>query len=196
MQPQPEPCQENQASFSEFPASADQESETDQCGELSMYEIEAKSSMAGWEGIREGLLSAVTESQGMPSSQMCVLCDESPALIRCRQCGPRSYYCQICFDTVHSRITFLHAAERWMVRCLNTLVNYILATSILSKLPGSASYRKFSWRGRIFNFQKEMTFTTQNDTTTSTMHFIGSIIAFCVLSYIKFCISLVCLRGT
>ena len=39
VQTQPEPCQENQASFSEFPASADQESETDQCGELKSVRV-------------------------------------------------------------------------------------------------------------------------------------------------------------
>ena len=125
VQTQLEPCQENLASYSEFPVSADQDSETDHCGELTMYEIETNTSMAGWEAIREGLLSAVTESQGMPSSQMCVLCDDSPALIRCRQCGPRSYYCQICFDTVHSWISFLYVAEQWMVRCLNTLNSFM-----------------------------------------------------------------------
>ena len=127
MQNQPEPCQENQVSFSEFPASADQESETHHCGELSLYEIEANSSMAGWEAIRDGLLSAVTESQGMRSSQMCVLCDESSALRRCRQCEPRSYYCQICFDTVHSWSSFLHAA-------------------------GLCFIQKISWRGEDYNF--------------------------------------------
>lgn len=117
----PGQSQENIASLSEFPASVCHETETHHCNELTIHEIEAKSSVAGWEAIREGLLTAVTESQGMPSDQICVHCDENPALIRCRQCGPLSYYCLSCFDRGHSRVSFLHAAERWMVRC-ETLV--------------------------------------------------------------------------
>ena len=54
--------------LSEFLASPDQESETRHCNERAMYEIEAKSSMAGWEVISEGLLSAATEFKGMSSS--------------------------------------------------------------------------------------------------------------------------------
>ena len=48
--------------------------------EPTMYEIEAKSSVTTWEAIRKGLLSS--ESQGMPSNQACVVCNENPALIR------------------------------------------------------------------------------------------------------------------
>ena len=69
--------QENRVSLSEYLASPDKERETHYCDELTMYEIEAKCSMAGWEVIREGLLSAVTESQEITSSQKCLLCDGS-----------------------------------------------------------------------------------------------------------------------
>jgi len=89
--------------------------------EETMYSIEAKSSVAGWEAVRERLLFAVTEALGMPVGQMCVLCRTSDAVIRCQQCGPQSYYCQACTDTVHSQCSFLHTTERWTVRCLHDL---------------------------------------------------------------------------
>ena len=53
--------------------------ESGACGdnEFTMHEIELKSSMAGWEAIRSSILAVVTESQGMPASQKCVLCGEN-----------------------------------------------------------------------------------------------------------------------
>ncbi len=88
--------------------------------EETMYSIEAKSSVAGWEAVRERLLFGVTESLGMPVGQMCVLCRKSDAVIRCQQCGPLSYYCRACTDTVHSQCSFLHTTEQWTV-CLHDL---------------------------------------------------------------------------
>ena len=62
--------------------------ESGACGdnELIMHEIESKSSMAGWEAIRSSMLAVVTEWQGMPAGQKCVLCGENNALIKCRPC--------------------------------------------------------------------------------------------------------------
>ena len=98
--------------------------ESGACGdnELTMHEIESKSSMAGWEAIRSSMLAVVTESQGVPAGQKCVLCGENYALIKCRQCGPQSYFCQSCMGSVHSRITFLHATEQWTVRYFKLLL--------------------------------------------------------------------------
>ena len=78
------------------------------CGdnEITMHEIESKSFMTGWEAIRISMLAVVTESQGMPAGQKCVLCGENYALTKCWQCGPQSYFCQSCMDSVHSRIAF------------------------------------------------------------------------------------------
>ena len=86
-----------------------------------MHEIEARSGVAGWEAVRQRLLEAVTEAQGMPLNQLCMLCD-SPASVRCKQCGPLSYYCLECFEQVHSSINFLHAAESWIVSGIIMLV--------------------------------------------------------------------------
>ncbi len=83
--------------------------------EPTMYSIESKSSTIGWAAIRKKMLSAVTEAEGMPTDQTCTLCQENYALIRCLQCGPQSYYCQTCMDSLHSRFSISHAAEKWMV---------------------------------------------------------------------------------
>ena len=67
--------------------------ESGACGdnELTMHEIESKSSMAGWEAIRSSMLAVDTESQGMPAGQKCELCGENYALIKCWQCGHLSH---------------------------------------------------------------------------------------------------------
>jgi len=82
---------------------------------MSMYEIECKSSVDGWEAIRSRLFKVVTESEGMPAGQKCVICGENEGLIKCRQCGPQSFFCQGCAENVHAQITFLHSTEQWMV---------------------------------------------------------------------------------
>ena len=105
--------------------SMDLESETSHEDEQTMYTIESKTSVAGWEAIRKKLLFTVTESVGMPVGQMCVLCRENCAVVRCQQCGPQSYYCQACVDTSHSRFTFLHAMEQWTVRYLDLIMIHI-----------------------------------------------------------------------
>ena len=105
--------------------SMDLESETSHEDEQTMYTIESKSSVAGWEAIRKKLLFTVTESVGMPVGQMCVLCRENCAVVRCQQCGPQSYYCQACVDTSHSWFSFLHAMEQWTVRYLDLILHRI-----------------------------------------------------------------------
>ena len=80
--------------------------------EPTMYSIESKSSTIGWEAIRKRMLSAVTEAEGMPTDQTCTLCQENYALIRCLQCGPLTYFCQTCADSLHSRFSFLHVVEK------------------------------------------------------------------------------------
>ncbi len=80
------------------------------------YSIEEKSSVAGWEAIREKLRFTVTECVGMPVGLACVLCRENSAIFRCQQCGPQSYYCQACTAKLHSESSFLHTTEQWTVR--------------------------------------------------------------------------------
>ena len=111
------PSDVDTSSVLESPVSANLESGpcSDNDNELTMHEIESKSSMAGWEAIRSSLLVAVTESKGMPIGQMCVLCGENDSLMKCQQCGPQSYFCQNCIS-IHSRITLLHGVELWTVR--------------------------------------------------------------------------------
>ena len=71
----------------------------------------------------------VESSHSQDSPKLCpsgsdppvLLCD-SPASVRCKQCGPLSYYCLECFEQVHSSINFLHAAESWIVSGIIMLV--------------------------------------------------------------------------
>ena len=65
-----------------------------------------------------------------------------------------------------------------MVRCLNTPVNYILNFSCkyFEQAAGLCFIQKISWRGEDFFELPEIYDILQNDTTTSTMHIIGSIL--------------------
>ncbi len=83
--------------------------------EPSHHELETKSSILGWNKIRSGLLTAFTKSECMAVSQICSVC-LVPALIRCQECGPGTYYCIQCFGDEHTTKNIFHAAEKWEVR--------------------------------------------------------------------------------
>ncbi len=84
--------------------------------EPSHHVLETKSSLLGWNKIRSGLLTAFTESECMAAvSQICSVC-LVPALIRCQECGPGTYYCIQCFGYEHTTKNIFHAAEKWEVR--------------------------------------------------------------------------------
>lgn len=82
--------------------------------EPTTYELEQKSSVAGWEGVRSGILTAVTELQAMPIGQTCLNC-ENTASLRCQRCGPFSFFCADCFQISHYRTNLFHVPEKWEV---------------------------------------------------------------------------------
>ncbi len=82
--------------------------------EPTTFAIESKSAVVGWEKVRLALLNAVVEAAAMPLHQVCVLCNLESSL-RCKQCGPISYYCINCFKETHAKVNFLHVAEKWEV---------------------------------------------------------------------------------
>ena len=79
------------------------------------HELQSKASVRGWEKLRNGMLSAATESSAMPIGQLCLLCPE-PAIFRCQECGPLMHYCSDCFRKQHEKANFYHVAEKWEVR--------------------------------------------------------------------------------
>ena len=79
------------------------------------HEIDSKAVITGWEKIRHKIRTAVTESAALPILQACLLCEAS-ATMRCKQCGPKGYYCLECFLTSHSSVNIFHVAEIWKVR--------------------------------------------------------------------------------
>ena len=79
------------------------------------HELFRRSSIAGWEGIRQKLRASVTEGAAMPLGKKCVMCEEE-ACFRCQQCGSLGFYCSFCFTKLHSQVNILHIAEKWEVR--------------------------------------------------------------------------------
>ena len=81
--------------------------------EPTYHDIDSKAVITGWEKIRHKIRIAVTESTALPILQACLLCQ---ATMRCKECGPKGYYCLECFLTSHSSVNIFHAAEIWKVR--------------------------------------------------------------------------------
>ena len=82
--------------------------------EPTCHELESRALIAGWENIRHTIRAAISEAAALPLFQICLLC-ESPATMRCAQCGPKGYYCQECFLSSHASVNIFHAAEIWKV---------------------------------------------------------------------------------
>ena len=82
--------------------------------EPTTYELERRSSVAGWEGVRSGILTAVTEIQAMPVNQTCLNC-ENTASLRCQRCGPLVFFCADCFQSGHCNTNLFHIPEKWEV---------------------------------------------------------------------------------
>ena len=78
------------------------------------YELESRASVGGWERVRSGILTAVTEAAAMPVAQFCISCEKTASLL-CQQCGPLGYFCPGCFDLGHHKVNILHVAEKWEV---------------------------------------------------------------------------------
>ena len=82
-----------------------------------LYEISQKVSVSAWKKVRHSLLKAVTESNAMPSNQLCTICCEPTlAMFRCIQCGPCVYFCASCLPTQHLQSNIFHVPEEWKVR--------------------------------------------------------------------------------
>jgi len=79
------------------------------------HELENQSMVAGWDGIRSGILAAVTEAYAMPPDQMCCACMAVAATLRCQRCGPSGYYCCDCFELFHQTVNIFHVADKWEV---------------------------------------------------------------------------------
>ena len=80
-----------------------------------LYEISQKASVSAWESIRKCVLKAVTESNAMPTNQLCTCCCEVLATFRCIQCGPRVYFCASCLPKQHLKSNIFHIPEQWKV---------------------------------------------------------------------------------
>lgn len=79
------------------------------------HELEEQSMVAGWEKVRSKILIAVTESFAIPTEQVCFVCMEAAASLRCWRCGHSGYYCPGCFELLHQRVNIFHMAEKWEV---------------------------------------------------------------------------------
>ena len=89
------------------------------------YELERRSDVAGWNAIREGILTAVTETAAMVHNQPCLKC-ENAASLRCQRCGPLGFFCQHCFQQFHTNLNVFHVAEKWEVKRHYNDHNYIV----------------------------------------------------------------------
>ncbi len=69
--------------------------------EPTCYLLESKASTAGWATIRGSIEKAIVERAVLPQLQTCLNCPD-PASIRCKRCGPKSYFCEKCFFLIYT----------------------------------------------------------------------------------------------
>jgi len=105
-----------EASFAPFPDDPDSVDISEPLvNEPTSHELERKSAAKGWEQIRDSVLTAAVESSAQTVDQMCIMCSESKAVLRCLDCGPGAHYCEECFQNVHQNTNVFHVPEKWEV---------------------------------------------------------------------------------
>ena len=67
-----------------------------------------------WEIIQDKALSTAYCTMGKPHLT-CVSYKESPAVVKCHQCGPHTHYCEACAVGLHQYSLFHHHMEIWQV---------------------------------------------------------------------------------
>ena len=84
--------------------------------EPTLHELQRRADVRGWEQLRSSFLTAFTECSAMPPGQLCIVCRQSAAEVRCQECGPAIFYCHSCFCLKHEYINHFHVAEKWEVQ--------------------------------------------------------------------------------
>ena len=67
-----------------------------------------------WENLRKKLLDAAIEEVCLPSDSTCLICHEK-AVVPCKYCGPRIYFCESCGRKAHEKQNVFHVMEEWKV---------------------------------------------------------------------------------
>jgi len=78
------------------------------------YRAHQQSLSDQWTALRESLLTATIESEGMPNGQLCMVCEIEHACLRCRDCGPNQFFCKGCGVKLHQCRNHFHYMEQWL----------------------------------------------------------------------------------
>ncbi|XP_028417750.1 uncharacterized protein LOC114542274 [Dendronephthya gigantea] len=90
-----------------------------------------------WESSRSAIFDALLKSHAVPSpDNICFLCNEGCAVVRCHECGPRVLLCSACDEKVHETNP-LHDRDVWV----NGFFQEIPPTTIVSE-DGSLGFVK------------------------------------------------------
>lgn len=74
-----------------------------------------------WEAVENLAINAVICSMGCPR-QDCVACKAASGVVRCYNCGPSSFYCEVCAVEIHKYQLFHHFMEIWQVAKINAYI--------------------------------------------------------------------------
>lgn len=110
----------------------------------SQYALRKQKEAEAWSGIREQMLRVSVEASCLPPSSLCSICGR-PASVRCKVCGPITFYCEPCTEATHSLRHPLHTPEIWKVSSVLTIDHM---TFVKCWCQVSASYYFIS-NGRI-----------------------------------------------
>ena len=79
-----------------------------------------------WQSIRQNILKTVTESNAMPSNQVCTCCCMDLAMFKCFMCGPCTYFCGSCLEKQHTNSNIFHLPLQWKVSVLMQGLHHVL----------------------------------------------------------------------
>ena len=75
-----------------------------------MYFTRKEKQLEKWDEIRSSLVAAILNAH-----ELCTICGESEATIRCKSCGYQQFYCYLCAVNIHKYRNCLHCLEEWKV---------------------------------------------------------------------------------
>src|SRR5215213_4371528 len=62
---------------------------------------------SNWKAVLDDIYNTMLENEAVPSNATCFNCSDF-AVLRCLDCGPKIFYCSLCFGNFHHKINLFH----------------------------------------------------------------------------------------
>ena len=71
------------------------------------YQQKQNTLISNWKTVLDDIYNVMLENEATPSNATCFNCGDS-AVLRCLDCGPKIFYCSLCFGNFHHKINLFH----------------------------------------------------------------------------------------